>query len=59
MTLLTREDYWMSITWRHSNWHDIEQGLAMQIKNRGDAIVGPAAAVEAWKYISRTLFFRR
>jgi len=39
----------MSITERPAVWSDIEPALAIEPKNRGDALVGPTAALDCWK----------
>jgi hypothetical protein len=47
----------MPITWRPATWNDIEPGLSIQPKYRGDALVGVQAALEAWKQVIRDRFF--
>jgi len=47
----------MPITWRPATWNDIEPGLSIQPKYRGDALVGAEAALEAWKQLIRDRFF--
>jgi hypothetical protein len=47
----------MPITWRPATWNDIEPGLSIQPKYRGDALVGVTAALEAWKHLIRDRFF--
>jgi len=47
----------MPITWRPATWNDIEPGLSIQPKYRGDAQVGADAALEAWKQVIRGRFF--
>jgi len=47
----------MPITWRPATWNDIEPGLSIQPRYRGDAIVGVQAALEAWKHLIRGRFF--
>jgi hypothetical protein len=47
----------MPITWRPAAWNDIEPGLSIQPKYRGDALVGAGAALEAWKHLIRNRFF--
>jgi len=47
----------MPITWRPAVWNDIEPGLSIQPKYRGDALVGVQAALEAWKHLIRDRFF--
>ena len=47
----------MPITWRPATWNDIELGLSLQPKYRGDALVGVTAALEAWKHVIRGRFF--
>lgn len=46
----------MAITWRPATCIDIEPGLRIQLKNRGDALVGSEAAVESWKRLFRDPF---
>lgn len=48
----------MPITWRPATWSDIEPGLSIQPKYRGDALVGVQAALEAWKILIRGRFFK-
>src|ERR1035438_7163792 len=48
----------MSITWRPATWTEIEQGIAIQPKHRGDALVGVEAAMDGWKQLFRDPFFR-
>ena len=47
----------MPITWRPATWSDIEPSLSIQIKNRGDALVGVEAALDAWRHLVRDPFF--
>ena len=47
----------MTITWRPATWDDIEPGLSIQPKYRGDALVGVKAALEAWKHLIQDRFF--
>jgi hypothetical protein len=47
----------MPITWRPATWNDIEPGLSIQPKYRGEALVGVKAALEAWKHLIRDRFF--
>ena len=47
----------MPISWRPATWNDIEPGLSIQPKYRGDALVGVEAALEAWKHLIRDRFF--
>ena len=47
----------MPITWRLATLNDIERGLSIQPKYRGDALVGVQAAVGAWKHLFRDRFF--
>jgi hypothetical protein len=47
----------MPITWRPAVWEDIEPGLSIESKYRGDALVGADAALEAWKHLVRDRFF--
>jgi len=47
----------MPITWRPATWNDIEPGLSIQPKYRGDALVGVQAALEAWNHLIRDRFF--
>jgi DNA-binding CsgD family transcriptional regulator len=47
----------MPISWRPATWNDIEPGLSIQPKYRGDALVGAEAALEAWKHLTRDRFF--
>ena len=47
----------MPITWRPATWNDIEPGLSIQPKYRGDALVGVKAALESWKHVVRDRFF--
>jgi hypothetical protein len=47
----------MPITWRRAVWADIEEGISIQPKNWGDALVGLQAALEAWRYITASPFF--
>lgn len=46
----------MAITWRPATCIDIDPGLRIQLKNRGDALVGSEAAVESWKRLFRDPF---
>jgi hypothetical protein len=47
----------MPITWRPATWVDIKPGLSIQPKNRGEALVGAEAAIDAWRQIVRDPFF--
>jgi hypothetical protein len=47
----------MPITWRPATWSDIEVGLSLQPRNRGNALVGPEAAIECWKQVVHSPFF--
>jgi hypothetical protein len=46
----------MPISWRPATWNDIEPGLQIQPKYRGDALVGAEAALGAWKHVIRDRF---
>src|ERR1035438_853691 len=47
----------MTMTWRPAVWADAEEGLSIQPKNWGDALVGFEAALEAWRSIVASPFF--
>ncbi len=47
----------MALVWRPAAWMDIEPGLAIQPKHRGDALVGTQAAIEVWKHLFHDPFF--
>jgi hypothetical protein len=47
----------MLITSLSPSWDDIEQGLSIQPRNLGAAIVGIKAAVDCWKRMARDPFF--
>ncbi len=47
----------MLITWRPATWNDIEPSLSIQPTNRGDALPGVKAALEAWKHLFHDPFF--
>lgn len=46
----------MAITWRPATWADIEPSLLIQVKNRGDALVGPEASIDSWRQLLRNPF---
>ena len=47
----------MPIKWRPATLNDIEPGLSIQPKYRGDALVGVQPALEAWKHLFLDRFF--
>ena len=46
----------MSITWRPATVMELEEGLRIQPRSRGDALVGEAAAAESWRRLFRDPF---
>lgn len=47
----------MPITWRPAVWADIEPGLSIQERDRGDALVGMKACMDAWGHLFSGPFF--
>jgi hypothetical protein len=47
----------MSIAWRPAAETDLELGLSIQVRNWGDALVAPDAALNAWRHLRRNPFF--
>jgi len=47
----------MFLTWRPAGWGDLEQGLGIQPKLWGDALVSNEAAIRGWKQLLRNPFF--
>ena len=46
----------MSMSWRPATWSDVEPGLAIQVNGRGDGLLGPKAALDAWKQLFQESF---
>lgn len=47
----------MPLSWRPAGWSEVEQGLAIQPKLWGDALVSREAAIQGWKYLLQGPFF--
>jgi len=47
----------MSITWRAATCRDIEEALSFHVTHRGDALVGPEAALHCWRELVADPFF--
>lgn len=47
----------MSLTCHPPTWDEIVLGLSIEVRNRGDALVGGKAAIQSWEIIARNPFF--
>lgn len=47
----------MSLTWRPATWSDLELGISIQPKLRGNSLVDVQAANKAWEHLFRSPYF--